>query len=162
MAERMHIGKVAALALAVLALLCSTALAGDEYTERYRNARFGYTIDVPIDLFTPQGESANGDGQTYLGYGGETMLLVWASHLVDNPTLEEAALSWTQGRDVTYKRLKGDWFVMSGYGEGKIFYQKTIIRNGVGYNFILSYPPNERHIYDPVCGQLVKSFKAPR
>ena len=51
--------------IALLAsLLTITAHAADSYTP-YENGRFGFRVDVPTNLFSPQGESDNGDGQIF-------------------------------------------------------------------------------------------------
>jgi hypothetical protein len=146
--------------LFILLIFLSTALAQDS---TYLNTRYGYRISYPDHLMVAQGESANGDGQAFQGAGAR--LVVWASQppAVLNETVEtrfEQELS-KPNREVTYQVLRDDWFVVSGYEAGQIFYQKTFVRNGLEYSFVLTYLPEVRGTFDGVVSTLVESFVIP-
>jgi hypothetical protein len=134
-----------------------------EETATYQNVKYGYSISYPSDLLQPLGESENGDGQTFQGENAR--LLVWGS--LSPKVLEETLESMfnqqvnNSSREVTYKVLHEDWFAISGYEEGQIFYQKTFIKDGVEYSFLLTYSQQVRDTFDDVVSVLVDSFIVP-
>ena len=147
------------------ALLTQRAFADDVY-KTYHNARFGYSIAYPGDILHPQGESDNGDGQKLVSKNAEASLLVYGSNNALNQSLQELYLEESRrGRDdnqtkiVTYKVLKNNWFVISGYNHRNIFYQKTILNNNQFKSFYFEYPESKRKIYDPITNHLARSFK---
>jgi len=102
--------------------------------EIYHNTRFGYSISYPKDVLYPQGEADNGDGQKFLSKEADASLLVYGSQNLDDQTLEEIYQEESRGgtienpkKVITYRALKGNLFVVSGYMSGNIFYQKTIL-----------------------------------
>jgi hypothetical protein len=61
---------------------------------------------------------------------------------------------------VTYKVIKSNWFVVSGYREGgMVYYKKTILNNGIFKTFIFLYDKNKKAVYEPMTKHLVASFK---
>jgi len=148
--------------LAAAALLTpglARAAAGDDV---YANARFGYSIAYPADVFTPGPESENGDGRAFDGPDG-TRLLVFASHNALGTTVaaafDEERLA--PGLEVTYSVKKKDWFVVSGTKDGFIFYRKSILKNDVWYALELTYPHALKARMDPLVKGLVASFRTP-
>lgn len=113
--------------------MAQTVLADDVY-HTYYNPRFGYSIAYPKDILYPQGESDNGDGQKFLSKDADASLIVYGSNNALNQSLEDLYLEESRGgtyenptKVVTYQVLKNNWFVVSGYNSGKVFYQKTIL-----------------------------------
>jgi hypothetical protein len=146
--------------LFIISVFLSTALAQNS---TYLNTRYGYLIAYPDHLMVAQGESEDGDGQTFQGAGAR--LEVWASQAPEvlSETLEtkfEQELT-ERGREVTYQVLRDDWFVVSGYEAGQIFYQKTFVRDGLEYTFVLTYLPEVRGTFDGVVSTLEESFSIP-
>jgi hypothetical protein len=154
--------------LVVLLIFSTTVVAigniQDNY-RTYRNVRFEYSISYPADLLVPQGESENGDGQKFLSRDGRAELLVYGSHNSLNQMLkqvfaEETSSSQEQpNRIVTYQVLKRDWFVVSGIEDGRIFYQKTLLRNGTFKTFRIEYDESQKHIFNPITKRIAASFK---
>jgi hypothetical protein len=119
------------------------------------NARFGYSISYPVDILYPQGEADNGDGQEFLSKNADAKLLVYATNNALNESLEDQYLEISRGgmsdnpkRVVTYKTLKNNWYVVSGYNSGKVFYQKTILHNDQFQTLYFEYDENKKNIYD--------------
>lgn len=124
------------------------------------NARFGYSISYPSDLLLPQGEAQNGDGQKFLAKDGSAEMLVYANYkLDDEDTLrklyDEAVADLG---NPTYKVIKGDWFVVSGKKQGKIYYRKTMLKNEIFMTFTIEYNESKRKTYDAVTTRISKSF----
>lgn len=138
--------------------------AADGY-ETYHNDRFDYSIDYPKDRLFPQGESDNGDGQKFLSKDADVSLLVYGSNNALDKSLEELYREESRGgtaenpkKVVTYKMMADNWFVVSGYNSGRIFYQKTMLSSGELKTFILEYDESQKEIYDPIAKRLEKSF----
>lgn len=148
------------LVFALLLALPLAAQAGPADQSTYNNARYGYAITYPAALLTPQGESDAGDGQIFRSPDGRAELRVFAWHNVLNESLDTVfsqALD-TPGLRPTYQRKRKDWFVVSGYLEGNVLYQKTILKNETYFTLRLLYAAGAKATYDPIVGQLVRDF----
>jgi hypothetical protein len=152
--------------LLIFTLILSTqwVIAADSY-ETYHNDRFDYSIDYPKDILFPQGESDNGDGQKFLSKDANTSLLVYATHNALDQSLEDAYREQSRGgtaenpkKVVTYKVLKDNWFIVSGYNAGRVFYQKTIVNGDIFKTFVLEYDEEKKQLYDPITKRLASSF----
>lgn len=142
----------------------ATAARNQDNYQTYNNARFAYSISYPADVLSPQGESDNGDGQRFMSRDGRATLIVYGSHGVPGQTLRgayaEAARSTREHpRRVTYRALGRNWFVVSGIEGGRVFYQKTILMNGIFKTFRLEYDEAQRNVYDPITARIARSFR---
>ena len=150
------------LCLAALGVVQSQAQNG---FRTYRNARFNYSISYPANLLVPQGEADNGDGQKFLSSDGRTEMIVYGSNNSLNQTLRQLYDAETQttagggNRRVTYQLLKPGWFVVSGTVGERIFYQKTLLTNGVLKTFRIEYDENAKGTFNPVTTRIAGSFK---
>ena len=148
------------LALVVFLLLIGPAFA--QSTERYDNARFGYSMNVP-DGFVGQGGSANGDGQAFAVPGLAIALLVWGGSLADFEAevamrmAQDAGEGWNQ----TYQAVTPRWASWSSVAGGQILYQRMILLcDGQSYAaFRAEYGLRDRVEMDPVVEQLVASLQ---
>jgi hypothetical protein len=139
------------------------AIRQDNY-QTYNNARFAYSVSYPSDVFTPQGEADNGDGQRFMSRDGHAALIVYGSHNALGQTLrgaysEASSRTREHPRHVTYRTLGRNWFVVSGTEGGRIFYQKTILVNGIFKTVRLEYDEAQRNIYNPITTRIVRSFR---
>lgn len=135
--------------------------------DQYCNVRFGYCLDYP-NFLNPQPESSNGDGRIFINEKGEEVLRVFGRFNLDAEG-ETISLERQYNSDIrdnlkkkntiTYKKLGKTFFVISGYQKGKIFYQKTILKNDAFAFAIIQYPKDEKEIYDKVSTEIFKSFK---
>lgn len=128
----------------------------------YTNARFKYSISYPADLLTPQGEAENGDGQIFKEKDSSSVeMRVYGGYNALNETLrgryEERTRKWSNG--VTYKVLRKNWFVVSALVNGKIHYQKTILRGDTFKTFEIEYDAVRGSTYNDVTDRIAKSFK---
>ena len=128
----------------------------------YTNARFKYSIVYPADLLIPQGEAENGDGQIFKEKGTSSVeMRVYGGYNALNESLrgryEELTRKWSNG--VTYKVLRKDWFVVSALVNGKIHYQKTILRGDIFKTFEIEYDAVRGSTYNDVTDRIAKSFK---
>jgi hypothetical protein len=151
-----------------LVLLSISALIEGQIQNKYRiyhNVRFDYSISYPANILFPQGEAVNGDGQKFLSRDGRTEMLVYGSHNSLNQSLrqvydeETSRTSEQPNRVVTYQVLRRDWFVVSGIEDGRIFYQKTLLRNGIFKTFRIEYNESETHVFNSITTKIAGSFK---
>jgi len=126
----------------------------------YVNARFHYSLKYPANLLIPQGESANRDGQRFVSPDGQAVLTVWGSHNVLEESLAENFRESPKsfGGRVAYQVMKRDWFALSGYKNGRIFYKKTYLIHDVFKSFTLEYPAVQRGLFDPMTEVISGSF----
>lgn len=61
--------------------------------------------------------------------------------------------------NISYKVLKSTWYVISGQDDQGIFYNKSIIKNGVQHHLRISYPPNQKAVFDGLLSKITASFK---
>jgi len=65
------------------------------------------------------------------------------------------------GFQVQYRPLGQSWFVLSGEGDGKTFYEKVMFscEGRLINSFALLYPDAQRSTYDPIVERIEKSFR---
>lgn len=151
---------VMTLSLTSIAAGLAAPARGKDVYRTYANARFNYSISYPSNLLTPQGESANGDGQVFRATDGSAEMRVYGRYNVNKETLRgsflEVSREWGDG--VTYKVIRQDWFVVTVLVNGKVHYQKTMLRRGVFKTFEIEYDSSRRATYDAVTTRIAKSF----
>lgn len=142
----------------------------------YYNTRYDYSVDYP-DSFNPQPEATNGDGRVFVNLKDSAFLTVYGTRGVDLETEQPLSLRQNydrniqrlegEGSEVTYSKLGNGFYVLSGYKQGHIFYQKTIITKdemsgdpSFAYA-IAEYPISLKEKYATVCSGIFKSFEAP-
>ncbi|MDG6094234.1 hypothetical protein LOC54_03745 [Acetobacter sp. AN02] len=151
--------------LAILSTSMARADDGPEIWKIYANARFQYQICYPSTLIRPQGEPDNGDGQVFIGdHGAE--LRVFGRNRIDRMTIADNAMlasgQLTQsGGKVTYQVIRGNRAVISGTdGKNAVFYSKIIRNNDHYVIFELTYPKEQRAVYDRIASHLSGCLKA--
>jgi hypothetical protein len=134
----------------------------------YTNARFEYRLSYPSRLLFPQGEADNGDGQTFLSRDAKARLSVYGTHNALDETLESAFQEASRGglpdapnRVVSDKRLGDNWFIVSGYQEGSIFYLKRYLIDDRFVSFDIIYPESQRSTWDRVVAKINDGFVPP-
>ena len=129
----------------------------------YVNVRFQYAICYPQDLFLPQGEPANSDGQRFLSNKDNAELAVYGGNNALDKTLgerlsdTESSLAGSPGK-VTYKVQKANWFVLSGQNGQAIFYAKTLFSHGQFKSFELTYDRSAAALYNPLVSRVASCF----
>jgi len=150
--------------LPLLALLLTPAAAQNlTAPATYHNARFGYSISYPADLFAAEPESANGDGRRFHALDGGAHFAVWASYnsLQQTPTdIAAEAASGCLASSSPYRVMKVTLVAVSCETKDGIYYHKTLIRGDVLTSFDMTYPAVERSRWDPIVAQISASLVA--
>jgi len=147
-------------------LQISTAAAQD-WTE-YRNQRFGFHLQYPADLFVVERTSDGGDGQLFTAKEGDARLLVGA--LINDsgysPASYQQYVSRHSYRDyhITYQRSGSSWFVLSGEGRGRTFYEKVMFscEGRLINSFAMIYSSDQRDVFDPMVERMGNTFRPGR
>ena len=78
----------------------------------------------------------------------------------------EAELNQTYNNDlksfkgIVYRVKKANWFVISGINEDRnIFYNKSIIKNGVQFHLRITYPKTYKSYMNKILSKISNSFK---
>lgn len=139
----------------------ASVFSGEKVWATYANARFGFAIDYPESALLPQGESENGDGQTFLSPDGKVRLVAYAGHNALEISLEQELANVLADAlaDVTTKTLGENWFVISGLKDGEVFFRKTILANDIFYSFQISCPEARKDAYALLIQRIAGSFK---
>jgi len=131
----------------------------------YRNERFGLSLSYPADVFQIERTSEAGDGVVFVARGVDARLLVGALPNSDRQTpasyQEFIARRSYADYQIHYRPRGSNWFVLSGEGNGKIFYEKVMFSCGgrLINSFALMYPADQRHIFDPIVERVEDTFR---
>ncbi|MEZ5839465.1 MAG: hypothetical protein R3D02_03210 [Hyphomicrobiales bacterium] len=169
---RRHVPLAAPLALALAVLLGLGFAGAAERWTRYENARYGYAIDVPVDLFAMGPAPENNDGRDFDGVDGASHLAVWGSFNALELSVEGYAdfLADDPDTTVTYRVVRDHWLVLSGYRRGdfagggeRIFYTKAVFSGDLSTvsHFDMTYAKAAKRRFDPVIRRLSESLTAP-
>ncbi len=123
---------------------------------KYYDSRFSYTISYPTFLIYKEFPT-NGD-RCRFSLNDDIKLEVYGANNIFNRTIESEYKLYDIGSYV-YSRQKNDWFVISDYTEdGKIFYQKTVLRNNTFITAILYFPPIYKEAFNPIIKKIFSEF----
>ena len=131
----------------------------------YYNARFSYAACYPADIFTPQGEALNADGQRFLANDGAE-ILVFGSNNVFNQSISDAlkdainSFGQTSSSSVTHKASQDNWFSISGSRNNQKFFEKTFLTKNQFKTVEILYNKNTRNKYDGLTSKIISCFTA--
>lgn len=128
--------------------------------DTYSNARFGFKVSYPSQLFVPTGESDNGDGQYFVERRGRALIIASGAHNMEPDILcnLEQALLWEDDLNVTYRRQIGDTAFFSGTRGQNIIYRKLVRTDEFCLNLTVQYPIEDKDFYDDIVANVAKSF----
>jgi hypothetical protein len=143
---------------------CTTAaVAQTNVWETYFNARYGYSLCYPADLFHPGPEPDAHDGVTFHGPPSTTLIAEGSYNAVSDTPASAAAneLSAVAGGPVqiTYRAAKNNWAVASGIAGDKIVFVRQVLYRDVMAGFEIAYPVSEKARYDPIVTRLSSCLK---
>ncbi len=130
----------------------------------YHNARFGTTADYPADLFTVKERPPdNSDGQTFRTADGSATLLIYGTHNIEEDTPRSYVEKYFDKPEVTYKRTRSSFFVVSGVRNGEIFYHRCNFprqADGIINCLELRYPAKEKAQWDAIVTRVSNSLRS--
>ncbi len=128
----------------------------------YENERFGFSALYPADILLPADRLPDGLGQFFLSPDGSAALAVSGVPLGEG-VLEAAYEQELAATDqtVTYRASGAGWFVVSGYKNGVVFYQKTLETSRALASFRIVYHPSWKPLMDDITTEISRAFVAP-
>ncbi|BDA85305.1 hypothetical protein Sa4125_28470 [Aureimonas sp. SA4125] len=139
-------------------VLGATIAVADDVT--YRNDRFGTEARFPAEAFpVAQPEPVNGDGRAWTAPNGAE-LFIYARANRGGETPRSIIADRAADDTVTYKKAGKRWVVVSGYRDGKIFYERYIFRGDLVHSVAIRYPEAARNRYDKLVGPITNSLRA--
>jgi hypothetical protein len=127
----------------------------------FRNARFGFSLAYPTDLFV-DGPSRTGEGTVFRTRDGRASLTI--SAVISASTLAAHRRSLMEGAYrgavFDYTPQRAYWFVLSGTLADSIFYQRVTVscdRRAV-HAWKLVYPVAERDLFDAIVEEIHRRY----
>ncbi len=135
-----------------------------EVWRTYYNERFGTEVMLPVDCLEIQPPPANGDGATFVAPDGIASASVFGSHNADGSDLSairQSLLGTPAYGEVTYSPSGKDWFVLSGYRDNAIYYDKYILSHGgqILNGMLITYSPAAKAVFAPIVERMENTFK---
>ena len=128
----------------------------------YTNNRFGTHIELPMQV-VPMEAPTNEDGYSFEYRGLTGTISVYGQNSISDSGLtgyRKEAESFFD--NITYRANKGDWFVLSGYDQGKTFYLRVSgCEQGPFHHVYFEFPENEKPQWQPVIKQYAKTIGGP-
>lgn len=101
--------------------------------------------------------SYNRDG-CKLSRDEQTYLLAYGMHNALDETLEDKYKE-CKAKNPVYCRMKNNWLVVSDHtGDGRIYYEKTVLRDGVFLTATLYFPIEEEPFFSKIIPEIFTDF----
>ncbi|MER0239347.1 hypothetical protein [Fulvimarina sp. MAC8] len=127
----------------------------------YKNERYGTSATFPTELFPDRLPApTNGDGLGWSSPDGAE-IFIYARENQGGETPKSIIASRADADDMTYKASGKRWAVVSGYLDGRIFYERYIFRGNLIHSVAIRYPKSARETYDPIVGEVTNSLRGP-
>ena len=150
--------------LVVAALAVAVAMAGgaaSAESQHYINERYGTSATFPRDKFPNELPApTNGDGLGWAAANGAN-IFIYARHTMGGETPASVIADRKAEDGVTYKAHGKRWAVVSGYRNGKIFYERYIFRGDLIHSISIRYPKSARSTYDRLVGPITMTLQGP-
>jgi hypothetical protein len=147
----------------LLLCFCAVSVAQTKF-KTYTNQRFFFTVDYP-STFRMSPPDFDGDGRIFTSQDKKVEIRAWGGYNALFHTLKEEFDFEAKdlGAQITYQHMGKNWFVISGICNGKIIYQKTLLRKerdvDIFYTLRIEYPAANRNEYDPIIGHIQHSLR---
>ena len=131
----------------------------------YRNARAGFTLKYPADVFALGENEVDPDDRLLTSKDGRALLQISVTPNESRQTLAQYRRSLMAERyaDATfdYTSQRNNWFVLSGSVGGEMFYQRVTLscnRRSI-HSWLLVYPTSERPLFDSIVEEMHRSYR---
>ena len=134
----------------------------------YRNPAWGFGLDHPAGFaLDPESVPANGDSARFWAAGRQATAVVTGLRNSEGQSLAallaeaERDIRDNAGGSVTYRRVTPDWFVLSGYIAGRIYYRRSLLTRGgaVIATLWIEFPPAFKPCLEAAVAIMSRSFR---
>jgi len=127
--------------------------------KRFEVAETNASVDVPADVFTKDdGKPETGFGAKLLTADGRANLTIQSMNNTAGESPSAFLTRMNPPRDIVYKRVTPNFFVVSSVRKGKIWYNRC---NFVGRNIscvLINYPAAEKMQWDAIVTRISNSL----
>lgn len=134
-----------------------TSTAPANYTN-YQNNRYGFSLYVPSN-FEQAPPPQDGGGQTWNAQGNAVKIEAFGEFNVNNDTVSSEMASISATMNPTYKDSGTNWFVVTGYNQSNIIYDKVYVGKTNIYELQIEYPKSEQSTYGAIVNTVSASFQ---
>jgi hypothetical protein len=143
-------GFACAVALSVSLVPVAGAAATNEW-KRYVIAKNGAAIEIPVSLFSEDaGPPEGGLGRRFYTNDHRADLTVEAIPNLENDTPAAFLAKKRPPSDIVYRRVTPEFFVVSSFRNGKIWYNRCNRSDGYMNCVLINYPASEKQQWDGV------------
>jgi hypothetical protein len=133
----------------------------------YRNDLFGFAFDYPPGfVLDPDSVTERGDSARFWTRDRRATAVVNAAPNTRGVPLRrlmaeaEGDLEHNAGAEITYRRVRDNWFVISGYMVGRIFYRRTLLTSrGIVATLWMEFPRDMRPCVEHAVTVMSLSFR---
>lgn len=157
---------------ATFAILAFCLLIADAAAARARldtwatviNARHGFEIAYPIDVFEQKEAPKTDEGGVFISKDGKAKLLVGAFENADHQSLDDyrkfLIADQYAGAKIDYAPVKARWFVLSGERNDETFYERVSFTCGgkLINSWAMIYATSAHKTYDPVVEAVTRIY----
>lgn len=134
-----------------------------ESMAQYINRKFGFSVIYPSKLLVSSYESENADGASFWSADKSALLTTFGTHHLLSGSLKEEFEETVngylkEGNYVTYKGYTPERFVVGGLGKEQVFFLRRFLINRHVVGFKMTYPVQDRDIWDPVIDKISENF----
>ena len=127
--------------------------------KRFEISETNASVDVPADIFTKDGgKPETGVGAKLLTADGRANMTIQSMKNTAGETPSAFLARMNPPRDIVYKRVTSNFFVVSSFRKDKIWYDRC---NFVGSNItcvLINYPAAEKRQWDAIVTRISNSL----
>jgi len=131
----------------------------------YRNARLGFTVKYPADIFVIEPAQSDERVKRFRSRDGRAVLQIFGTLNLDGKTLTQYRTALIQERyakaTLDYAPQRSTWFVLSGFSGGDIFYERVTFacdKHSL-HGWMLVFPASERSLYDRITEEMHRNYR---
>jgi hypothetical protein len=147
------------ISVGMLALWPTLAGAQQNDWQKYVIAESGANVDVPMAIFSsPAGKPEAGYGARFQTSDGRANLTVQSVANDANDTPSAFLQKKHPPRDIVYRRVTGNFFVVSSFRNGSIWYDRCNFAGRFVTCVLINYPAAEKKQWDGVVTRISNSL----
>jgi hypothetical protein len=128
--------------------------------QTYRNEKHGFSVRYPSGIMQPSSEVGNGNGRTFRAPDGSASLLAYATGQAMPQQVQRRFEEQTTNPalDITYRTRGDGWYVLSGYRDDNIFYERVEARDSTMKVMRIFYERSQEARFDPIVREVSNSL----
>lgn len=127
----------------------------------YRNEAFRFSIAYPDSVMKQRADIGGNHGREFASFDSTAIALVYAIEQAGAGMLDRQFQEYIDvpGIRLTYRVREPMWYAVSGYKDGRKFYEKAMLDQTVLKTFHIEYDTTHVLYYDAITASMAASFK---